>query len=120
MLVNRDSRPAVRFLERQGNGALGRFAIELFRRAVRRRQRQPPRQLLRQPRHRPKDAALQDEREGLGRQIEGIGVIPDVRVDLILADLRQGRDRMLETAVRELSRPPLTARLIAWDGGARE
>lgn len=41
---------------------------------------------------------------GLGRRIEGIGVVPDIRVDLTLADLLQGRDRILEVAVQEILR----------------
>jgi carboxyl-terminal processing protease len=39
---------------------------------------------------------------GLGRRIEGEGVVPDVPVELTLADLAAGRDRVLEAAVREL------------------
>lgn len=42
---------------------------------------------------------------GLGRRIEGIGVIPDVRVDLTLDDFQQGRDRILEAGVQEILRP---------------
>lgn len=40
---------------------------------------------------------------GLGRRIEGGGVVPDVRVDLRLADFQQGRDQVLEAAVRTLT-----------------
>ena len=40
---------------------------------------------------------------GLGRKIEGEGVIPNVRVDLRLSDFQQGRDLALETAVRHLT-----------------
>jgi len=39
---------------------------------------------------------------GMGRRIEGEGVAPDVAVDLRIADLRQGRDPVLEAAVREV------------------
>ncbi|HYJ30591.1 MAG TPA: S41 family peptidase [Allosphingosinicella sp.] len=39
---------------------------------------------------------------GLGRRIEGEGVVPDVPVELTLADLAAGRDRVLEAAVQAL------------------
>lgn len=40
---------------------------------------------------------------GLGRRIEGEGVRPDVAVALRLADLREGRDPVLEAALGELA-----------------
>ena len=39
---------------------------------------------------------------GLGRRIEGVGVLPDVSVPLRLSDFQQGRDLVLDAAVREL------------------
>lgn len=41
---------------------------------------------------------------GLGRRIEGEGVVPDISVELRLADFAQGRDRALEAAVEALQR----------------
>jgi carboxyl-terminal processing protease len=38
-----------------------------------------------------------------GRELEGVGVVPDVQVALTLADLRAGRDAALEAAVALLS-----------------
>ncbi|HZF93490.1 MAG TPA: S41 family peptidase [Allosphingosinicella sp.] len=43
---------------------------------------------------------------GMGRRIEGEGVVPDVAAAPSLSDLRQGRDAMLEAAVAALQRPP--------------
>ena len=40
---------------------------------------------------------------GLGRRIEGEGVRPDVPIELRLADFREGRDAILDAAVRELA-----------------
>jgi carboxyl-terminal processing protease len=40
---------------------------------------------------------------GLGRRIEGEGVRPDAPVELRLADFREGRDAILDAAVRELA-----------------
>jgi carboxyl-terminal processing protease len=45
-----------------------------------------------------------DYRTALGRRIEGIGVKPDMLVDVLAADLFSGRDRPLETAVDQLGR----------------
>lgn len=43
---------------------------------------------------------------GMGRRVEGEGVVPDVAVDLTLVDLQRGRDPMLDAAVAELQRRP--------------
>ena len=40
---------------------------------------------------------------GLGQRIEGIGVRPDVAVELSLSDFREGRDPVLQEAVRQLA-----------------
>lgn len=45
-----------------------------------------------------------DYRTALGRRIEGLGVKPDQQIEMRVADLIAGRDRLLETAVEHLER----------------
>ena len=45
-----------------------------------------------------------DFRTARGHRVEGIGVLPDERVELTIADLRDGRDRALEWSLSFLSR----------------
>lgn len=45
-----------------------------------------------------------DYRTALGRRIEGLGVKPDQQIEVRIADLMAGRDRLLETAVERLAR----------------
>lgn len=45
-----------------------------------------------------------DYRTALGRRIEGLGVKPDQQLEVRVADLMAGRDRLLETAAEHLAR----------------
>lgn len=45
-----------------------------------------------------------DYRTALGRRIEGLGVRPDQQIEVRVADLMAGRDRLLESAVEQLAR----------------
>ncbi len=38
-----------------------------------------------------------------GRILEGTGIVPDKAVELVIADLRRGRDAALETAEHALA-----------------
>ena len=49
--------------------------------------------------------ATEDYRGLDGKRLEGNGVKPDIPVELKLADVRAGRDRDLEAALRELAKP---------------
>lgn len=44
-----------------------------------------------------------DFRTARGTRVEGVGVIPDERIELTIADLREGRDRALERSLSFLS-----------------
>ncbi len=47
-----------------------------------------------------------DVRHADGRPVQGIGLVPDVRIEPTLAGIRAGRDEVLERALAYLRLPP--------------